>query len=259
MLIDTHAHLWDESFKDDRKDIISSLGSELNYVIEVGVDLETSEMSVSLAYQSQNVFASVGFHPHDAQELTDESFKRISELSQMDRVVAIGEIGLDFYRNLSSVESQKICFVKHLELAKKINKPIILHIRDAYSDTIKILKETGIPLAGGVVHSFLSDYRDAKQFIDMGLAIGIGGPLTFKKNEGLRETVKKIPLHNIVSETDCPYLTPAPFRGKRNQPSYVKYVVEAISKLKKISLKETQEILYNNAVRLFLRPDLKTK
>jgi TatD DNase family protein len=174
----------------------------------------------------------------------------------LDRVVGIGEIGLDFYRNPIPVEDQERCFVRFVELAKEINKPIILHIRDAYAEVIEILRKVGIPKAGGVVHSFLSNYEDARKFMDMGLHIGIGGPLTFKKNDPLRETVKRIPIEKIVSETDCPYLTPAPYRGKRNQPLYVQFVVEAISTLKQLSPAATREILCQNAVKLFSLPDL---
>jgi len=256
LLIDTHAHLWDDAFNEDRKNIIASLGKELSCLVEVGVDLKTSEASVSLAYQNDLVFAAVGFHPHDAQTLDEESFNRIVQLAQMDRVKSIGEIGLDYYRNLSPVEDQKKCLIKQLELAKTINKPVILHIREAYADTIKLLKQTGIPKAGGVVHSFLSNRDDAEEFIEMGLFIGIGGPLTFKKNEQLRETVRQIPIEYIVSETDCPYLTPVPYRGKRNQPLYVKYVVEAVSEIKHLSLSDTEQHLYENAIRLFSLPDL---
>lgn len=258
MLIDTHSHLWDKSFNEDRKDILNALGDELKAIVEIGVDLKTSEASVSLSYQNERVFSAVGFHPHDAQNMSEMDFKRVKELSQMDRVVAIGEIGLDFYRNLSPIEDQKKCFIRHLNLAKSINKPVVLHIREAYADTIAILKEVGLPKAGGVVHSFLSDFNDAKVFLDMGMYIGIGGPLTFKKNERLREMVKKLPLDKIVSETDCPYLTPVPFRGKRNQPLYVQYVVKTISELKQLSLSQTQEKLYNNAVNLFSLSDLQT-
>ncbi|MFP4461356.1 MAG: TatD family hydrolase [Thermotogota bacterium] len=254
MWIDTHTHLWDERFNEDRQDILKSLGGKLKYIVEIGVNLYTSQKAVSLAYKNERVFAVVGVHPHDAKELDEELFKKITVLSKMDRVVGIGEIGLDFYKNYSPPESQKKCFLKFLNFASEVNLPIVLHIRDAYEQVIDIIKAEGVPKAGGVVHSFLSDYKNAKEFLDLNLFLGIGGPVTFKKNSSLRDTLKKIPIERILIETDCPYLTPVPKRGHRNQPAYVEYVAQEISKTKNIPILDVEEILCENAIALFGLP-----
>ena len=255
MWIDTHTHLWDERFNNDRQDIIASLGGELKYIVEIGVDSSTSEKAVQLAYKNERVFAVVGVHPHDAKTMNDVEFEKIQNFSKMNKVVGIGEIGLDYYKNYSPVDAQKRCFIKYLNFASEINLPIVLHIRDAYEQVLDILKIEGIPKAGGVVHSFLSDTNHAKKFLDLNLFLGIGGPITFKKNQSLRDTLKKTPMERIVIETDCPYLTPVPKRGHRNEPSYVKYVAQEIAKTKNIPVLDAEEILCENAVALFSLPE----
>ncbi|HRW33641.1 MAG TPA: TatD family hydrolase [Thermotogota bacterium] len=254
MWIDTHTHLWDKQFDHDRNEILTSIGKDIKYVIEIGVNCATSEQALSLAYQNDHVFAVIGVHPHDAKELNNEGFERIRELSKLDRVVGIGEIGLDFYKNYSTPKVQKACFVRFLRFANEVNLPIVLHIRDAYEEMIEILRIEGIPKAGGVVHSFLSNEHHARQFIDLNLYLGIGGPITFKKNQDLRDTIKKIPVENLIIETDCPYLTPVPKRGHRNEPAFVQYVAQEIAKIKKIPIIDLEEILCENAADLFALP-----
>ncbi len=254
MWIDTHTHLWDERFDEDRQEILDSLGGKLKFIIEIGVDAQTSQKAVSLAYKNERVFAVVGVHPHDAKDLTDNLFKTITDLSKMNKVVGIGEIGLDFYKNYSSEDKQKQCFVRFLNYAKEVNLPIVLHIRDAYEQIVEILRIEGVPKAGGVVHSFLSNYKHAKQFLDLNLFLGFGGPITFKKNTSLRDTLKKLPIEKILIETDCPYLTPVPRRGHRNEPSYVEYVAQEISKTKNIPILDVEEVLCENATTLFGLP-----
>jgi len=254
MWIDTHTHLWDERFNEDRQEILDSLGGKLKYIIEIGVDSETSQKALSLAYKNERVFAVVGVHPHDAKKLTESVFKTITDLSKMDKVVGIGEIGLDFYKNYSPEDKQKQCFIRFLNFAKETNFPIVLHIRDAYEQVLDILKIVGVPKAGGVVHSFLSNYNHAKQFLDLNLLLGIGGPITFKKNASLRDTLKKIPIEKILLETDCPYLTPVPKRGHRNEPAYVEYIAQEISKTKNLPILDVEEVLCENATTLFGLP-----
>ncbi|MDN5359497.1 MAG: TatD DNase family protein [Thermotogaceae bacterium] len=254
MWIDTHTHLWDEQFDKDRKEILDSLGGKLKYIIEIGVDSKTSQKAVTLAYKNERVFAVVGVHPHDAKHLTEDVFKLVTDLSKMDKVVGIGEIGLDFYKNYSSEEKQRKCFIRFLNYARESNLPVVLHVRDAYEHVLDILNTEGIPKAGGVVHSFLSSYNHAKKFLDLNLFLGIGGPITFKKNSSLRDTLKKIPIEKILLETDCPYLTPVPKRGHRNDPAYVEYVAQEISKTKNIPILDVEEILYENTTTLFGLP-----
>jgi len=158
---------------------------------------------------------------------------------------------LDFYRNLSPRDLQEEYFVKQIEIAKKLGKPIIVHVRDAYEEAIRILRNYAHPNVIGVVHSFSGDYEDAKRIVEMGFKLGIGGPVTFKDNEKLREIVGKIDLKYILSETDCPYLTPHPFRGKRNEPKFVRYIVEKVALLKGKPVLKVAEILMENAIELF--------
>jgi len=257
MLVDTHTHLWSREFDIDREEILSSFEKEgMSFIIEIGADLESSRLSLGYSYKYSNVRAAVGYHPHDAKNMGDTEFEMISGMAKMERCVAVGEIGLDFYRNLSPKEVQYECFIKQLKLAADINKPVVFHIRDAYPEALEIIKKVGLPKAGGVVHSFLKEYETANRFLDLGLYLGLGGPITFKKNAELAKSVGKIPLESILSETDCPYLTPEPFRGKRNTPFLVRKVVEKISEIKKFQYDHVEQVLLENAKRLFKIRDM---
>jgi len=193
MLVDTHTHLWSREFDSDREEIFSNFEKEgISFIIEIGADLESSNRSLSHSYKYPNVWAAVGFHPHDAKNMGETEFEVISGMAKMERCVAVGEIGLDFYRNLSPKEIQYECFVKQLKLAAEINKPVVFHIREAYPEVLEIIKKVGLPKTGGVVHSFLKEYETAKKFLDLGLLLGLGGPITYKKNAELVKSVEKM-------------------------------------------------------------------
>ncbi|RKX51685.1 MAG: TatD family deoxyribonuclease [Thermotoga sp.] len=250
--VDTHAHLHMRQFDQDREDVIANFERDhIRFVVEVGVDIESSLRVLKLSEKNERIFSAVGVHPHDVKILKDEDLEKLEELGRNEKVVAIGEIGLDFYRNLSPRDLQEEYFVKQIEIAKKLGKPIIVHVRDAYEEAVRILRNHAHPNVIGVVHSFSGDYKDAKRIVEMGFKLGIGGPVTFKNNEKLREIVRKIDLKYILSETDCPYLTPHPFRGKRNEPRFVRYVVEKIALLKGKPVLKVAEILMENAIELF--------
>ena len=248
-LIDTHAHLDSSDYSDDRAAVIARTFTGGVGVITVGVDLESSEAALKLAQHHRSIWAGVGVHPHEARRFNAQVEKRLRELVTDQKVVAIGEIGLDYYRDLSPRSTQRDVLIKQIELANDIGLPVIIHNRESTKDMLAILR--GHRPHSGVIHSFLGDIDLARGFIDLGLYLGIGGPLTFKKNDILRDAVSEIPLDKIVLETDSPYLTPVPYRGKRNEPLYVRYVAEEIARIKELSIDKAAAVTTENARQLF--------
>ncbi len=257
-LVDTHTHLWDKRFDRDRQHLIRSLHEDgIAWIVEVGVDLPTSRKSLTLAETYPQVYASVGTHPHDVKDLDQDRLVALKELARNPRCVAIGEIGLDFYRDLSPRPLQIKWFKEQLEWALSIQKPVILHVRQAYEEALAILEGYGSFPAGGVAHCFQSDMRTAERFVALGFHIGIGGPITYSSKdpnavETLREVVRNLPFERLLGETDCPYLTPEPVRGKRNEPAFVKYAIAGIARALERSFEETAFGLRKNAEGLFL-------
>ena len=253
MLIDSHAHLDDEKFHGDREYIIKNLGENgVELVINIGADLQTSKNSVNLAKEYENIYAVVGVHPHSAKEVTDEILEEIRELAGEDKVVAIGEIGLDYHYDYSPRDIQVKQFKAQLKLAKELDMPVVIHSREATQETFDIIKEE-VENGGlrGVLHAFSGSPEIAREYIKLGFLISIGGPLTFKNARVTKEVAKEIDLAHMIIETDSPYLTPTPNRGKRNQPMYVKYVAEEIAKIKGIEVEEVIRITNENTKRLF--------
>lgn len=251
MLVDTHAHLDDRKFSDEREDVIQrSLAAGVRCIITVGTDLDSSHAAVALAQQHASVYAAVGVHPHDAARVGPDTMDRLRQCAGEDRVVAIGETGLDFYRNLSPHERQKEVFVAHLELARRVNKPVIIHDRDAHSETMAVLRETGWNHPG-VLHCFSGDREMALEAIEMGFYISFAGPVTFSNAHRLQELARVLPLERILVETDCPYLAPQPHRGQRNEPANVYWVAARIAALREISLQQVAEVTTENARQLF--------
>ena len=250
-MIDTHAHLDFPQYDKDRDKIIEqAFSSGLEAIINIGVDLESSEKSIKLAEKYKNIYATVGFHPHDASKLSSENLKELEKLASHPKVVAIGEIGLDFYRNLSPEDVQIKAFKEQIELARKLKLPIVVHIRNAYKKALEILRADAAGLKG-VLHCFSGDENEAKEALDLGFYLSFNGTLTYK-NSRSAELVKKIPLSLILAETDCPYLTPEPLRGKRNEPKLVRLVVEKVVQLSgSHTFKEIDEIFTQNAKKLF--------
>ncbi|MBA2873075.1 TatD DNase family protein [Anoxybacillus calidus] len=252
MLFDTHAHLNAIQYNDDLQEVINrALEEGVSNIVVVGFDRPTISRAIELAEQYPFIYAAVGWHPVDAIDMTEEDLQMIEQLAAHPKVVALGEMGLDYYWDKSPKEVQKEVFRKQIALAKKVKLPIIIHNREATADIIEILKEENAAEVGGVMHCFTGSVEVAKQCIDMNFYISFGGPVTFKNAKKPKEVAKEIPLEHLLIETDCPYLTPHPFRGKRNEPSYVKYVAEAIAELKGISFEEVAQKTSDNAKKLF--------
>jgi TatD DNase family protein len=247
--IDTHCHL---NLIDKKDEIIASFEkNNIEYVIEIGIDVENSFKNVELSNEYEKIYCSVGIHPTDSKGLTNKDFDTINVLAKNDKVVAIGEIGLDYYWKNVSKEEQCKSFINQLNIAKENELPVVLHIREAYEDAFNVLINEGIPDKLGVVHCFSSDWNTAKKFLNLGFYIGIDGPITFKNNKTLIEVVKNTPIEYILPETDSPFLTPVPYRGKKNNPTYVKYIIEKIAEIKNMNIEDTSRILLENSKRLF--------
>ncbi|WP_281001051.1 TatD family hydrolase [Marinitoga aeolica] len=247
--MDTHCHL---NLIDNKNEIINSFEKEnMEFVIEVGINVENSFKTVELANSYENIYCSVGIHPNDSSNLSNKDFDTIKILAQNEKVIAIGEIGLDYYREYTSKKDQFSSFINQIQIAKELNLPLILHIREAYDDAFNILINEGLPDKLGVVHCFSADWKTAKKFLDLGFYIGIDGPITFKNNNTLVEVVKNTPIEYILPETDSPFLTPVPFRGKKNNPTYVKYVIQKIAEIKNMNIEDTSQILVENSRKIF--------
>jgi TatD DNase family protein len=252
MLFDTHAHLNAIQYNDDLQEVIDrALEEGVSNIVVVGFDRPTISRAIELAEQYPFIYAAVGWHPVDAIDMTEDDLQMIEQLAAHPKVVALGEMGLDYYWDKSPKEVQKEVFRKQIALAKKVKLPIIIHNREATADIIEILKEENAAEVGGIMHCFTGSVEVAKQCIDMNFYISFGGPVTFKNAKKPKEVAKEIPLEHLLIETDCPYLTPHPFRGKRNEPSYVKYVAEAIAELKGISFEEVAQKTSDNAKKIF--------
>jgi TatD DNase family protein len=252
MLFDTHTHLNAEQFEEDYKEVIErAREAGVSKMVVVGFDQPTIKKAMALIEQYDELYASVGWHPVDAIDLTEKDLDWIEALAKHPKVVALGEMGLDYHWDKSPVDIQKEVFRVQIQLAKKLKLPIIIHNREATQDIIQILDEEGAKDVGGIMHCFSADWEAAKQCLDMNFHISFGGPVTFKNAESTREVAKKIPLDRLLVETDCPYLSPHPFRGKRNEPARVRLVAEQLADLKGISLEELAQITTQNANRLF--------
>ena len=253
-MIDTHAHLNDFKFDNDLDAVISRASAVgVDKIIVCGYDMASSRSAVKMALQYDSVFASVGIHPHDAKHFTDKALCEITELSECNKVIAIGEIGLDFHYDFSPREEQFAAFEAQIKLAGELNMPIIVHSRESNPEALEVLRQNKTNIVGCVFHCFSGDEDFACEVLDMGCYIGIDGPITYKASEKLRRVVEICPMDRLLIETDCPYLTPVPFRGKRNEPSYVRYVAEEVARIKNISVEDIDEITTTNARKLFPR------
>ncbi len=252
MIFDTHAHYDDEAFDEDRESIIEELKtSNVGKIVNVGANLTSSLRSVDLANKYDFFYAAVGVHPDDAAEIDDEGLNRLREMAANEKVVAVGEIGLDYYWNKENADIQKKAFLAQIELAKELSLPIIVHSREAAKDTMDILASSDAAKTGGVVHCFSYSPEIALEAVKMGFYIGVGGVVTFKNAKKLKESVELIPMERILLETDCPYLAPDPFRGKRNSSLYLDYVVKEIASIKGIDEEKVIEITYKNALEMY--------
>ncbi len=252
MLFDTHMHLNARQYSEDRKEVIERAISEgVKQMVVVGFDDETIPLAIEIAEEYDNIYAAVGWHPVDAIDYTEEKLNWLEELSQHSKVVALGEMGLDYHWDTSPKDVQKEVFKEQINLAKKVNLPIIIHNREASEDIKKILIEEHAEEVGGIMHCYSSPIEDLQTYIDMNFYISLAGPVTFKNAPEVREVAKEIPLNRLLIETDSPYLTPHPYRGKRNEPARVKLIAEEIARLKGLSLEELAEITTKNAKEVF--------
>lgn len=252
MLFDTHSHINAEQFNEDLQEVLQrALDAGVANQVVVGFDNETITRAMQMVEAYDYLYAAVGWHPVDAIDMTEADLERIEKLAAHEKVVAIGEIGLDYYWDKSPKDIQQQVFRKQIQLAKRVNLPIIIHNREATQDIVRILKEEKAEEVGGIMHCFTGSAETAKECIEMNFLISLGGPVTFKNAKKPKEVAKEVPLDKLLVETDCPYLTPHPFRGKRNEPSYVKLVAEEIAKLKELSFEEVADQTTRNAKRIF--------
>ncbi|AIC96590.1 TatD family hydrolase [Shouchella lehensis] len=252
MLIDTHVHLNADQFEDDvNETILRAREAGVKEMIVVGFDEKTINRAMELIEKDDYIYAAIGWHPVDAIDMTDDHLSWIEELSKHPKVVAIGEMGLDYHWDKSPKDVQKDVFRKQIALAKKVNLPIIIHNRDADQDVVELLEEEHAKEVGGVMHCFGGSVEIAERCIKNNFYIGLGGPVTFKNAKRPKEVAKQIPLDRLLVETDAPFLAPHPYRGKRNEPAYVKRVAEDIADIREMSFEELCQKTTENAKNLF--------
>lgn len=252
MIFETHAHYNDESFEKDREEIFAQFPrAGIGRVVNIASDLESIDQCLDLAHRYPFMYCALGIHPSDSGPLTDGVLDGIRAKLADPRVVAVGEIGLDYYWDTPDRDIQKHWFEAQLAMAKEASLPVVIHSREAAQETMQLMKAHRIQEEGGVVHCYSYSLELAREFVKMGFFIGIGGVVTFKNSKKLKEVAAGIPIENIVLETDCPYLAPVPFRGKRNSSLYLPYVAEAIANLKGMEPEEVIEITEKNAERLY--------
>ncbi len=252
-MIDTHCHLDMLKTEEDLKESIE----KVNYLLTIGCDKEEIRKAVDLANKYENVFASIGYHPYDVNDITDKDLEELKELARKEeKVIAIGECGLDYYRDFTPKDKQLYFFEKQIKIAKELNLPLIVHSREAPRDTEKILEKHAPYPASGIIHCFGGDMQMMEKCVDMGFYISFAGNITYPKAENLRQILKKVPLDRILLETDSPFLAPQKKRGKPNKPSYIYYTRDFVANLLGISAEELEKITDENAKRLLKIPQL---
>lgn len=252
MFLDSHAHLDDSKFDGDRAKLIAGLPYRgVGCVINAGADMESSRAGIALAEEYPYIYAAIGIHPHDAESMTDDHIYELERMAAHKKVVAIGEIGLDYYYDNSPRDVQKKRFIDQIELASRVHLPIIVHNRDAHADTLSIIRKYNEKIQGGVMHCYSGSVEMMREFIDMGFYISLGGPVTFKNAKKPIEVAREVPIDRLLIETDCPYLTPHPFRGRRNDPGYVSLVAQRIAEIRGIPAEAVAKVTFQNALDLF--------
>ena len=251
MIFDTHAHYDDEQFDADREELLNSMAEQgVGTIVNVSASYPSCEQVTEMVQKYPFMYAAVGVHPDHVGELNEETFVRMKKLFANDKVIAVGEIGLDYYWDNESHDLQKAWFIRQLELARELDLPVLIHSREAAADTMDIMKEHAEGISG-VIHCYSYSKEMAREYVKMGFYIGVGGVVTFKNARKLKETVVEIPLTSIVLETDCPYLAPEPNRGKRNNSAYIRYVAEEIAKIKGITYEEVVAQTDENARQMY--------
>lgn len=249
-IIDSHAHLDGDEFF-DRDEIINKFKEDKVYlVINPAVDLDSSEKAIELSKKYKEIYAMVGTHPHEAKYYNESTRDKYKNLLKYEKVVAVGEIGLDYHYDFSPKNIQKEVFINQIKMARELNKPIVIHSREAFEDTYNILKENALKMKV-LLHSFNESWEDCKKYLELGFYISLGGMITFKNAKNLVEVVKKVPIDRLLLETDSPYLTPHPYRGRRNEPKYTHYVAKKVSEIRNLDLSYVREITNKNTLKFF--------
>lgn len=252
MIFESHAHYEDDRFNEDRKELLDSFHTKgIGYVINVSSNLETIKQTIELTKQYEFIYGAVGIHPEMAMEVTEEALSFIKRMTKEPKVVAVGEIGLDYYWDEPERSIQKDAFERQIDLAKELSLPMIIHSRDAAKDTLDIMNFCDGEQVGGVIHCFSYGKEIAREFLDKGYYIGVGGVVTFKNGKKLREVVEYAPLESILLETDCPYMAPEPYRGKRNSSLNLTYIAQEIAKIKGIEYDKVIEVTEKNAKAMY--------
>lgn len=250
MLIDAHAHLEMKDFDADREAVLERAASAgVEYIITVGTNLKLSQKALSLASRYNNVFATIGIHPHDANTATEENLAKIREIARHPKIVGYGEIGLDFFRDLAPREKQKEAFARQLKTAADLGLPVVIHDREAHDLVLKMVEDSGV--RRGVFHCFSGSYQMAEKCTALGFYISIPGTVTFDKTKKTSDVVKNTPLDFLLLETDCPYLAPVPCRGKRNEPSFIIHTAKKVAQIKSLPWEEVAQVTSRNAKKLF--------
>ena len=252
MLFDTHCHLNDKAYVEDLHETIErARQAGTSFMCTVGYDLISSAKAVEIAERYKGIYAAIGIHPHDAEAFDEQTVMEMKKLATSHKVVAYGEIGLDYYRNLSPKDVQQDTMRRQIALAKELKLPLIIHDRDAHGDTLQILKEEKANELGGIFHCYSGSFEMARTVLKMGFYISIAGPVTFPNSARLQDVAKLIPLDRLLIETDSPYLTPQAYRGKRNEPAHVRFVAEKIAELKKVPFEEVAQHTTANAKKVY--------
>lgn len=251
-IFDTHAHYDDEDFNEDRDSLLLSMKEHgVGTIVNIGASMKSCKTTLELAKKYPFVYGALGVHPSESGELTKEDMDWIKTQSSHEKIVAIGEIGLDYYWDNVEKDVQKRWFLHQLEIAKETGLPVIIHSRDAAQDTLEIMKSEHRDTTGGVIHCFSYGVEMAREYLNMDYYLGIGGVLTFKNGKKLKEVVEYAPMEKLVLETDCPYLAPVPYRGKRNSSLYLPYVIETMAEIKQMSIEDVIRVTAENARRLY--------
>ena len=252
MIIDTHTHYNDKKYEQDRKEVLLSLREAgVERVVNISASWKDLQDTLALTEEYPFVYGAVGLHPDHVGEMTEDRFERIRDYCRLPKVVAVGEIGLDYHWDVEPREVQKDWFKRQLELAIEEDMPVVIHSRDAAQDTFDMMKRVHAGTTGGIIHCYSGSVEMAREYVKLGYYLGIGGVVTFKNSRVLKEVVTEIPVEHLVLETDCPYLAPTPYRGKRNSSAYLPLIADQLARLKGMNRQEVEEVTYNNALAVY--------
>ncbi len=251
-LVDTHAHLDFPDYKEDFSGVLQRAREKrVKGIITIGISVESSQEAAAIAGKHSWIWSSAGIHPHDVKKVSDDYIQKLENLFRSPRILAVGETGLDYFKDRSPRETQQEVFREHIRLARRINRPLIIHCRDAYRDALKIMKEEKASETGGIMHCFSGDTEFAWEVLNMGFYISFAGPVTYPKSARLKEVVKMVPEESLLLETDAPFLSPQQYRGKRNEPSFITHTYYTVAEIREVYLQQLEEACLQNVYNLF--------